>query len=130
MVNFESFFLLHLFYKQLKNLNEPLKSLAQKTPSIKNTGGFYLVEVFHNWVPVNFITKLLCPVLMSRALAPVMFTLLSSFWFPTCTLFMYIYTLSYVSGSRLSLSILLSNNYASIKKWLIIRKNYKKIGLL
>jgi len=91
--------------------------------------GYYLIGKLHSFIYVTWFTKLLCPVLMAKALTPYTLIIFKSSVVSCCLLFVYIYSIILVLLNRLTISMLLSNDIRTLKQWFRKQNNLKKIGL-
>ena len=83
----------------------------------------------HNFIPVNFLTILLCPYLMAREYSELLF-----FFFSTQTtliyiIFFFLYLLIVILSYKLLISLFLTRDLDSFKNIFKLNKELKKIGL-
>ena len=84
----------------------------------------------HSYIPVTPLTKLLCPYLMAKTMAPYVYSIICSPKTTLLILYVYLQCFMYVSSYRLTLSIILSNPASTVWKYLKYQRKLKKVGLI
>ena len=87
------------------------------------------VASVHYFIPSTNFTRMLCPYLLARELAPHIHSFLNSEIWMTCFYFIYIQGLCLVSSYSLTLSSVLSNDSKTVKSEYSRNRALKKLGL-
>ena len=88
-----------------------------------------VVTNLHHFIPSTNFTRMLCPYLLAKELAPHLHAFLNSEIWTTCFYFIYIQGLCLVSSYSLTLSSVLSGDSKAINSEFQRNRSLKKLGL-